>query len=38
VAGFVTTNPWVCLLASGALMVVALVVLSRISSAKEAQA
>ena len=38
VAGFVTSNPWVCLLASGALLVVALTVLSRISAAKEAKA
>ncbi|MBR3881226.1 MAG: Na+/H+ antiporter NhaC family protein, partial [Mailhella sp.] len=38
VAGFVTSNPWVCLLASGALLVVALVILSRISASKEAKA
>ena len=38
VAGLVTPNPWVCLGVSAALLVSALVVLNRISSAKEAKA
>jgi hypothetical protein len=37
-AGLVTTNPWICLLVSGGLLVAALVILSRISAAKEAKA
>jgi len=37
-AGLVTTNPWVCLLTSGGLLVVSLVVLNRISASKEAKA
>jgi Na+/H+ antiporter NhaC len=38
VAGLVTPNPWVCLGVSVALLVAALVVLNRISAAKEAKA
>jgi Na+/H+ antiporter NhaC len=37
-AGLVTSNPWVCLFTSAGLLVAALVVLSRISAAKEAKA
>ena len=37
-AGLVTSNPWVCLFTSGGLLVAALVVLSRLSAAKEAKA
>ncbi|MBQ8664355.1 MAG: Na+/H+ antiporter NhaC family protein, partial [Mailhella sp.] len=38
VAGLVTSNPWVCLLVSGGLLITSLVVLNRISASKDAQA
>ena len=38
VAGLVSTNPWLCLFVSGAVLVAGLLILHRISVAKEAKA